>query len=132
MYLLDTNICIYALKKQYQPLTKRLLSIHPDKIFISSVTVGEMEFGAAKSQWGDRTRFAMYSFLANYTVLPFTEKDAALFGHLRALLETSGTPIGILDLMIASQGVSNDLIVVTHNTREFIRVPEIRLEDWMC
>ena len=130
MYLLDTNICIYAINGRDKKLNEKLLSVHPDEIMVSSITLGEMEYGAAKSRWGERTRQIMHAFLANFETLPFTGQDAALFGSFRAQLESTGLPIGVLDLMIASQGVSNDMIVVTHNTREFMRVPGIKLEDW--
>lgn len=131
MYLLDTNICIYAINGKHPGLNRRLLTVHPNDIYISSVTVGELEYGAAKSRWGSRTRQIMYAFLANFTILPFTEKDAVLFGRLRAELAAAGTPIGAYDLMIAAQGRSGNLTVVTHNIREFSRVPGIVLEDWI-
>ena len=131
MYLLDTNICIYAINGRYSKLSDQLLHIHPDDICVSSITIGELEYGAAKSRWGDRTRLIMHAFLSNYEVLPFTEKDAILFGKLRAQLALSGTPIGAYDVMIAAQGVARNLTVVTHNTREFSRIPGIVLEDWI-
>ena len=130
MFLLDTNICIYAINGRHPKLTEKLLSVHPGEIFVSSITVGELEYGAAKSHWGDRTKQIMHAFLANYDTLPFTDRDAELFGIFRAQLESTGIPIGILDVMIAAQGVANHLTVVTHNTREFIRIPGIKLEDW--
>lgn len=130
MYLLDTNICIYAMNGRYPELNRKLLSVHPDDILISAITVGELEYGAAKSKWGESTRQKLYFFLANYTVIPFIQSDAVLFGRLRARLAAAGTPIGAYDLMIAAQGVSRDLTVVTHNTGEFSRVPGIVLEDW--
>lgn len=132
MYLLDTNICIYAMKGIYPSIGQRLLAINPDKIFVSSVTVGELEYGAAKSRWGTRTREVMCSFLANYEILPFGENDAILFGRFRAVLAISGTPIGAYDVMIAAQGVARNLTVVTHNVREFSRVPGLQCEDWTC
>ena len=131
MFLLDTNICIYAINGRHPRLTKKLLSVHPSEILVSSITVGEMEYGAAKSHWGERTRQIMHAFLANYDTLPFTEQDAALFGAFRAQLEAAGITIGVLDVMIAALGVANNLTVVTHNTREFIRIPGIKLEDWV-
>ena len=130
MYLLDTNICIYAINGRHPKLTERLLKVSPDDIVISSITVGEMEYGAEKSRWGDRTRSIMHAFLSNYAVLSFTENDAILFGQVRAKLEAAGTSIGVLDAMIGVQGVTNGLTVVTHNTREFERIPGILLEDW--
>ena len=130
MYLLDTNICIYAMKGIYPTIGQKLLAIEPDKIFISSVTIGELEYGAAKSRWGTRTREVMCSFLANYEILPFGENDAIYFGRFRAALAISGTPIGAYDVMIAAQGVARNLTVVTHNVREFSRVPGLQWEDW--
>lgn len=130
MYLLDTNICIYAMKGIYPAVGQKLLSIHPEKIFVSSVTVGELEYGAAKSRWGAHTREILRSFLANYEVLPFDGNDAVHFGQFRALLAASGTPIGAYDVMIAAQGFARNLAVVTHNLKEFSRVPGLKLEDW--
>ena len=131
MYLIDTNICIYAINGRHPKLTRHLLTVPPDEIFVSAITVGELEYGAAKSRWGDRTRQIMHAFLSNYETLSFTESDAVLFGQLRALLASSGTPIGAYDVMIAAQGVSRGLTVVTHNTKEFSRVPGIVLDDWV-
>ena len=130
MYLLDTNICIYAIKGKYPHIAQRLLSIRPDQIKISAVTVFELEYGAAKSKWAERSREAMRLFLAAFDILPYTDKDATVCGILRAGLEASGTPIGAYDIMIAAQGLSRNLTVVTHNTSEFQRVPGIILEDW--
>ena len=129
MFLLDTNICIYALNGRHPHLTQHLLSIPPEQIVVSSITVGELEYGAAKSHWGDRTRHIMHAFLANYTVLPFTARDATLFGQLRGILAAAGTPIGVLDLMIAAQGIVNELIVVTHKTGVIIHIPAIQIGD---
>ena len=130
MYLLDTNICIYAINGKHPALTEKLLSISPDDICISSITVGELEYGAAKSKWSDKTRQTIYAFLSNFTIVSFDENDALLFGRLRAKLADEGTPIGAYDVMIAAQGVSRSMTVVTHNTKEFSRVPGIVLEDW--
>lgn len=131
MYLLDTNICIYAINGRHPKLNECLLSISPDDIAVSSITVGELEYGAAKSKWGDRTRHIMNAFLANFSILPFTAEDAVLFGRLRAELAIAGTPIGAYDVMIAAQGIARKLTVITHNTKEFSRIPRIQFEDWI-
>ena len=130
MYLLDTNICIYAMKDRYPFLTERLLTIHPDQIFVSSVTVGELEYGAAKSRWGEQTRLRMQMFISAFTVLPFSQSDAIVFGRIRAELAARGTPIGPYDMMIAAQGANRGLTVITHNTAEFSRISSLLLEDW--
>lgn len=131
MFLLDTNICIYAIKGKYPSVAEKLLTIPPENIKISAITLFELEYGAAKSKWGDRSREAMRAFLAAYDILPFTPEDASLCGLLRANLAASGTPIGAYDIMIAAQGIARNYTVVTHNTDEFKRVPGIALEDWV-
>ena len=131
MYLLDTNICIFAMKNTYPVLSQKLFRILPSEIFVSSVTVGELEYGCFKSKWGERTRNIMNLFLAAYTILPFDRDDAAVFGRIRADLAKTGSPIGPYDLQIAAQGISKGLTVVTHNTGEFSRVSGIALEDWV-
>ena len=130
MYLLDTNICIFAIRGNRPALSQRLLSIHPREICVSAITVGELEYGAVKSRWSEQTRYAFHALLASYTVLPFTESDAIVFARIRAALASSGLPIGAYDMMIGAQGVARGYTVVTHNTREFIRIPGIQLEDW--
>ena len=132
MYLLDTNICIYALKAKYPCLTEKLLSVHPDQIKISAITVFELEYGAAKSKWRDKNREIMRMFLSSFDVLPFTEKDAAICGQIRAGFAARGTPVGAYDMMIAAQGISRNLVVVTHNVGEFQRVPGLSMEDWVA
>lgn len=131
MFLLDTNICIYAMKGTYPSLNQRLITVPPEEILVSSVTVGELEYGAAKSRWGERTRQVLQTFLANYEIIPFDEMDAIYFCKFRAELAFSGTPIGAYDVMLGAQGVARNLIVVTHNTREFCRIPGLILEDWV-
>ena len=131
MYLLDTNICIYALNGRHPKLTERLLTVHPDEIKVSSVTVGELEYGAAKSKWGERTKQKLAMFLAPFTILPFMSDDAIHAGIIRAQLEKQGTKIGPFDVQLAGQAISRNLIFVTHNTGEFQRVPNLQLEDWV-
>ena len=131
MYLLDTNICIYFMKNSFPDLTRKLLSLHPSDLAISSVTVFELEYGAAKSNWGEKTKQKLAMFLAPFTILPFTPDDAIYAGSIRAYLEKHGTKIGPYDVQLAGQAISRNLIFVTHNTGEFNRVPDLRLEDWV-
>ena len=130
MYLLDTNICIYLMKDHIPALTKRLLSENPDNVAVSSITVYELEYGAAKSMWGDRTRDKLYSFLAPFTIVPFDAADAASAGYIRALLAQQGSPVGPYDVQIAGQALAREMTVVTHNVKEFSRVPGLKIEDW--
>ena len=131
MYLLDTNVCIYLMKNKFPGLTDHLLSLDPSEVAVSSITFFELEYGAAKSNWGERTRENMYAFLAPFTILPFDANDAAAAGHIRALLAAAGSPIGPFDLLIASQAFARDMTVVTHNTGEFSRIPDLKVEDWV-
>lgn len=131
MYLLDTNICIYAMKNKYPNINKKIFSINSNDIVISSVTVGELEYGAAKSQWGECSRNALNAFLANYEIISFNAYDAVYFCQIRAALALKGLPIGFYDVMIAAQGVARNFTVVTHNTKEFSRIPGLIIEDWV-
>jgi len=130
MYLLDTNICIYFMKHSDPALVEKLLSLNPAELAISSITVFELEYGAAKSNWGAHTRQKLAMFLSPFTILPFDDEDAAAAGKIRAYLEQKGTPIGPYDIQIAAQGISKGMTVVTHNTREFMRIPNLKTEDW--
>ena len=131
MYLLDTNICIYVLKNSYPALTEKVFSFHPSLIAMSSVTVFELEYGAAKSNWGERTRQRLAQFIAPFSILPFDSDDAITAGQIRGYLEKRGSIIGPYDYQIAAQGITKGLTIVTHNVREFERIPGILLEDWV-
>lgn len=131
MFLLDTNICIYVMKNTYRSLTAHLLEADPNEVAVSAITVYELEYGAAKSNWGERARENLRIFLSPFTVLPFDSKDAIVAGQIRAHLASQGTLIGPYDIQIAAQGIARDLTVVTHNMSEFSRVPGLKLEDWV-
>jgi tRNA(fMet)-specific endonuclease VapC len=119
------------MKNTFPDLTQKMLSLHPSDLAISSVTVFELEYGASKSNWGEKTRQKLAMFLAPFTILPFTSSDAFHAGIIRAHLEKQGAIIGPYDVQLAGQAISRDLIFVTHNTVEFNRVPNLRLEDWV-
>ena len=91
MYLLDTNICIYFMKNIYPDLTEKLLSLDPSSLLISSVTVFELEYGAEKSNWGEKNRQKLSLFLAPFNIIPFTVDDAVIAGRIRGYLEKQGT-----------------------------------------
>ncbi|MBR1493588.1 MAG: type II toxin-antitoxin system VapC family toxin [Acidaminococcaceae bacterium] len=131
MFLLDTNICIYFMKNLYPHLTEKILSYDPSALMISSVTVFELSYGAEKSNWGERNKQKLAMFLAPFKILPFTADDAVTAGKIRCYLEKLGTPIGPYDLQIAAQGLTRNLTLVTHNTGEFKRVPNLKLENWI-
>ena len=131
MYLLDTNICIYFMKNQYPLLSQKILSHSPSELLLSSVTIFELEYGAEKSNWGNRTREKLAMFLAPFNIQPFSSEDAVFAGRLRGYLEKHGTPIGPYDVQIAAQALSGGHTLITHNVGEFSRVPNLKLEDWV-
>ncbi len=131
MYLLDTNICIYFMKDRYPLLSQKILAHSPSEFLISSITVFELEYGAEKSNWGDRTREKLAMFLAPFTILPFSSDDAVSAGRLRGYLEKQGTPIGPYDVQIAAQALTAGVTLITHNVGEFSRVPNLKVEDWV-
>ena len=131
MYLLDTNTCIYFLKNSFPAMTQRLLDTDPQKLFISSITVYELAYGAEKSKWGEKTRQKLAMFLAPFTILPFDSEDAMVAGRVRGALEQQGMPIGPYDIQIAAHALAKGLTVLTHNVGEFRRVPDLKVEDWV-
>ncbi len=129
-YMLDTNICIYAIKHKPKEVIKNILSHKADEICISSITYSELMHGVEKSQQRDKNFLALSLFLSSITILDFDSYAAEKYGAIRADLESKGTPIGPMDTLIAAHALSKDLILVTNNTREFCRVNKLQLEDW--
>ncbi|MBQ3279828.1 MAG: type II toxin-antitoxin system VapC family toxin [Clostridia bacterium] len=131
MLLLDTNICVFLMKNKYPAATQKLLNSDPSEIAISSITLFELEYGAAKSQWPEKNRNNVKLFLAPFTIIPFDSNDAIAAGEIRQILEKAGTPIGPYDVQIAAQAMARGYTVVTHNTGEFSRVPNLQFNDWI-
>jgi tRNA(fMet)-specific endonuclease VapC len=129
-YLLDTNTCIRYLNRRSVSIIRRMDAESPEDIVVCSVTRAELIFGAMKSNSLEKTRAAQREFLEPLATLPFDDAAAEHYGRIRAQLETAGTPIGPNDLLIAAIALTHDLIVVTHNTREFSRVNGLKIEDW--
>lgn len=130
MYLLDTDICIYIIKKKYPSLTQKVMKQGPFTIALSAVTVAELEYGVAKSLYPKRNRDTLLEFLTPFEIIPFSELDCENLGFLRAYLHKKGIPIGPYDLQIASQCISRDFCLVTNNVTEFKRVPGLKIENW--
>lgn len=128
-YLLDTNTCIAAIRQQ-RGLLARMMQVPPDDLAVAVMTVAELWFGALKSANPARGRAVADAFLAPFEALPFDEEAADSYAAVRHHLESRGTPIGERDLIIAATALAHGLTVVTSNTREFGRVPGLRLEDW--
>ncbi|MBQ3763098.1 MAG: type II toxin-antitoxin system VapC family toxin [Clostridia bacterium] len=130
-YMLDTNILVYAKNKRPESVLKRLTSLDPADVCISSVTLAEMEYGVFKSLMPEQNQLALMLFLSGIQIEPFDSKAAFEYGKIRAALTKKGTPIGANDLLIAAHAKSLGLILVTNNTREFERVEGLRLENWV-
>ena len=129
IYLLDTNTCVYAIKRDLGVL-RGLQDHSPDDFGISAITVAELWFGAAKSSRPRETRSSVDAFLKPFEVLPFAGDAAEEYAGIRLQLEKAGRPIGERDLLIAATAKSRRLTVVTHNVREFARVSGLKVEDW--
>lgn len=129
-YLFDTNTCIRYLNGQSVSIKTRLEQLRPNDIKLCSVVKAELLYGAAKSNVGERTLMRLKRFFDAFISLPFDDRSAAVYGDIRAKLERQGTPIGPNDLMIAAIALANDLILVTHNLREFERIDNLKYEDW--
>lgn len=130
-YMLDTNICIYVIKHKPESVIRKFLEQNPADICISSITYAELTYGVEKSSAVEKKRLALSLFLSSIEILPYGENAADEYGKIIAALEKSGTPIGGMDMLIASHAKAENLILVTNNTKEFIRVPQIKLENWV-
>jgi len=129
-YMLDTDICIRVLRDRPAGLRMHF-NKNAASLCVSSVTVGELAYGAAKSADPTGKRNDVESFLTRLTVLAFDDEAAWHFGEIRADLERRGCVIGSYDLMIAGHARSRGLTVVTGNLREFQRVSGLRSDDWL-
>ncbi len=137
-YLLDTNVCVKLLNNSHPNITARLAAEKPENIFLCTVVQLELIFGAYHSQrvgtlhaTSVQENLAILErFFSQFRILTLDEQAAKIGGRIRANLATLGTPIGPYDLAIAAIAVANNLILVTHNTREFNRINELQIEDW--
>ncbi|WP_235941457.1 type II toxin-antitoxin system tRNA(fMet)-specific endonuclease VapC [Cyclobacterium roseum] len=131
MYLLDTNICIYLIKKRPEILLKKFRSYPISMFRVSAVTIAELYYGVSKSERKKTNADALIQFLAPFEFVSFTDADAIAYGEIRAKLERKGQVIGPYDLQIAAQAISRKMTLVTNNSREFQRVPGLACENWV-
>jgi tRNA(fMet)-specific endonuclease VapC len=127
-YLLDTDVCIEAMKNNAQ-VVPRLLALPRSQIAVSAISVAELYFGAAKSAHPKKNRDVQEAFLSAFKILDFDRAAADAYATIRAALERSGRPIGERDQMIAATAVSRGLAIATGNMSEFTRVPALKLVD---
>lgn len=130
-YLLDTNICIYLIKDKPISVRHHFEAHIIGDVGVSSITVAELQYGAEKSQQIERNLAALQQFFLPLVIADFDMAAAYRYGRIRAYLEKQGTPIGSLDMLIAAHALSLGVTLVTNNVKEFTRVPELRLENWI-
>jgi len=127
-YLLDTNAVIAILKSATAPIAVQIRRHDPREIVLSSIVTHELYFGAYKSQFPDANLKRLDAL--RFEVLAFDKEDSIAAGKVRAELQSLGTPIGPFDVLIAGQALCRGLTLVTANTREFVRVQGLTVEDW--
>ena len=128
--MLDTNVCIYLIKEHPASVLERFVSHPVGDVGISVITLAELEYGVTKSSRPARNREALEQFASPLEVAAFDRPASTAYGKLRATLEKKGQPIGSLDLLLAAHALSLDVRLVTHNVKEFGKVPDLRIEDW--
>ena len=130
-YFLDTNICIYYLKGTHRSVADKLVTLHPEDIRIASIVKAELLYGAYRSVRKDANLVAIEEFLLPFEVVDFGDSETIHYAEIRSTLEANGEIIGPNDLIVAATARSNDGILVTHNEREFSRVPDLKLDNWV-
>lgn len=130
-YLLDTNICIYIIKRKPAHLLNKFISFQVGEIGVPTITVAELTFGVQKSIYPKRNLQALEQFLQPLVIVDFDYKAALAYGILRQQLQARGHPIGPLDMLIAAQALSQNVPIVTNNVREFERIEGLSVENWV-
>jgi tRNA(fMet)-specific endonuclease VapC len=128
--LLDTNICIFIIKRRPVAVLERFREYEIGDLGISTITLSELRYGVVKSEHRDQNTRALDEFVTPLEIIPFDENAALAYGEIRATLERAGTVIGSMDMLIAAQAVALSIPLVTNNTREFQRVRGLTILDW--
>lgn len=130
MYLLGTNVCIGYISGKSVGVLKKMRQLAPSSIYLCSVVLAELYYGAYKSAAPEKSLQIVRQFVGPFVSLPFDSRAATIYGQSRARLAKQGTPIGPYDQQIAAVALAHGLTLVTHNTKEFSRVVGLKLEDW--
>jgi tRNA(fMet)-specific endonuclease VapC len=130
-YLLDTNICIYLIKKHPPEVLVKFQQVQLKQLHIPSIAVFELYYGIEKNNSQQRNLSALERFLEPLTIVDFTLEAAKKAAKIRSHLEKQGTPIGVYDLQIAAIALSHNMTLLTNNTREFERVKGLKFENWV-
>jgi tRNA(fMet)-specific endonuclease VapC len=128
--MLDTNICIYIIKRRTAAVLNHFMEYQVGDIGMSSITLAELRYGVAKSAQREKNAKALEGFVAPLVLVPFDEEAAFVYGGIRAALEKAGKPIGSMDMLIAAHAVSLGIPLATNNIREFLRIPALNVADW--
>jgi tRNA(fMet)-specific endonuclease VapC len=129
-FLLDTNVCIGILTGRSTKAVAKLRQLAPTEVRICSVVRAELQFGARNSSRVEANLSLLETFLSPFMSVAFDDSAANYYGRIRADLHRAGELIGPNDLLIAALALANDLVLVTHNVKEFGRVPGLRWQDW--
>jgi tRNA(fMet)-specific endonuclease VapC len=129
-FMLDTNTCIYIIKRKPPDVIERFKLTEISQIGISSITMSELLYGVSKSSKPEQNQIALIQFIAPLEILSYGGEAAQYYGELRAHLEKQGTPIGSLDMLIAAHALSIDCTLITNNEKEFIRIPNLKIDNW--
>ncbi len=130
-FLLDTDTCIYLIKRKPPQVISRLIKLPLSAVGISSITLSELEYGVMKSSRSEQNKLALIQFTAPLEILPYDDLAALEYGTIRSFLEKQGTPIGSLDTLIAAHALALGCTLVTNNQKEFVRVPGLKTENWV-
>jgi len=130
-YLLDTNICIVYLNDRHAQVVQKLKDMKPQHLFLCQIVKAELVYGAYKSSRQAENLALLELFFNQFQSLPFNDDAVDIYGEIRANLAKTGRPIGPNDLIIASIAVAHNATLVTHNVREFSRISQLNIEDWM-
>jgi tRNA(fMet)-specific endonuclease VapC len=131
-FMLDTDSCIALIKRKPRSILGKLTSLSPGEAGLSAVTLAELRYGVAKSAQREKNGLALEEFLLPLEIADFDEPAADAYGRVRAGLEKAGTPIGPLDTQIGAHALSLGATLVSHNTREFRRIPGLTVVDWLA
>ena len=131
MYMLDTNICIYIIKKKPAKVFDRLKKMKNDAICISSITYSELLYWVYRSENVAKNLLALTMFLSNIEILPYDENSSIDYGMIRAKLEKSSKEIGSLDMLIVAHAVGTKTILVTNNAKKFSGIKHLQVENWV-
>ncbi|CAM3983969.1 type II toxin-antitoxin system VapC family toxin [Psychrobacter arenosus] len=130
MYLLDSNICIYIIKEQPPQVIEKFRQFQPQQIKLSTVSICELAFGVEKSGL-IKNKVALEKFVKPFAIEPFDQACIWHYARLRNELQAKGQVIGSLDMLIAAHALALDATLVTNNVKEFDRVPNLRVENWI-